>query len=290
MGWMVTCTVLLLGLVAVVACYERALRNVARSLREREEGSNLRVAVDSASPGLRAVGSAVDEVFSASRRQREHDALERKVFRRDLASLSHDIRTPLAGAIGYLELYETRVSPEDRNRCVAVARERLDAMRGLVDDLFAYSKAIEDPDRVSREPVEVYPLVARVFLGLYPAFSERGWEPTIDFEDEGFTVEADSEALQRVLSNLAANALRHGAGAPRVVQRGRSVVFSNPVEKPSEVDATRLFERFYRSDPARGGGGSGLGLAIVAQLCAAMGMRVWARVEGSGLAIGIDMG
>ena len=138
--------------------------------------------------------------------------------------------------------------------------------------------------------MEVYPVVAHALLGLYPEFAERGWEPAVDFEDEGLTALADPEALERVVSNLAANALRYGAGAPSVVQRGRRVTFSNPVAASEAIDVSRLFERFYRADPARTGRGGGLGLAIVAELCGAMGMEVAATLEGDVLSITVELG
>ena len=289
MGWIVACCAMACALVVVIAGYERDLSRLARWLREREQSSNERVATDSLSPGVRAVAGAIDGHLGGEKTAHEQEFLERKAFKSDLASLSHDLRTPLAGAAGYLELYETRADPTDRERCVRVARERLGAMQSLVDNLFAYSTALEEVDRMSLQPVELFPLVARVLLGLYPAFEERGWEPVVHFEDESLVVRGDPEALQRVFSNLAANALRHGAGAPRVTQAGSRITFANPVEQPQTVDVDRLFDRFYQRDPARRGGGSGLGLAIVAQLCAAMGMRVGAQLVGAELQVWVEV-
>lgn len=289
MGWVVACCVLVGALIGVVVHYERALSRMARWLRTHEQRSNERLAVDSVSPGVRAMGSAVDALLANGRQTHAQEILERKTFKADLASLSHDLRTPLSGATGYLELYATRESPQDRDRCVAIARERLAAMKLLVDDLFSYSTALEGVDEMVCRPVELYPLVTRVLLGLYPAFEERGWEPIVDFADEEITVAGDPDALQRVFSNLTSNALRHGAAAPRVVQRGRRITFANQVDDPDTIDVDRLFDRFYRCDSARGGGGSGLGLAIVAQLCGAMGMHAGANLSGDVLEIWVDM-
>ncbi len=282
----VLCVLLAAALVGVVAAYEWELRSLGRWFESYTPGSNGRPGVGFGTPGLRRVAEGASCLLDEVRDGRERDLLERKAFCSGLASLSHDIRTPLAGAKGYLELYETRVDQAARERCVREARGRLDAMHRLVDDLFEYTRAIEgDRGPLAANPVEVYPLVARALLGMYPAFEERGWEPAVDFEDEGATVVADPQAFSRVVANLVKNALDHGAGPLRVVQRGRVVSFSNAVENPAGIEADRLFERFYRADPARGGAGSGLGLAIVAQLCAAMGFGVGARLEGDELTV-----
>lgn len=290
MAWAIGCCVLLVvALVLVIVAYESELRRMGRWLEEYEHGSNGRPGVGLASPGIRSIALGLNHLLDAERVERERTTLERKAFRRDLASLSHDIRTPLAGAKGYLELYETRSNEGARERCVREAAGRLDAMGVLVDGLFEYTRVLDLGVEGPLEPVEVYPVVAHALLGLYPAFEERGWEPSVVFEDEGCTTLANPDAFGRVVSNLVVNALRYGSAAPSVVQRNRELVFSNVVANPETIDVNRLFERFYRADPARAGKGGGLGLSIVAELCASMGMEVSAALEGSVLSIRLTL-
>ncbi len=206
-------------------------------------------------------------------------------FQRDLASLSHDIRTPLMGAKGYLRLAQDEGDEVGRTRRLAAAEARLDDMGALLDQLFAYAQA-SDPDlALDLAPVAVLPALADVLVGQFPAFERRGWEPRVDFEDEALSVDADAEALARIFENLVANALRHGSGPLAVGQRGACVTFANEVSDPAALDPERLFERFYRADDARSAAGSGLGLAVSASLAAAMNMRLSARLEGNVLVV-----
>ena len=206
-------------------------------------------------------------------------------FQRDLASLSHDIRTPLMGAKGYLRLAQDEGDEVGRARRLAAAEARLDDMGALLDQLFAYAQA-NDPDLAfDLAPVAVLPALADVLVGQFPAFERRGWEPRVDFEDEGLSVDADAEALARIFENLVGNALRHGSGPLAVEQRGACVAFANEVPVPAAFDPERLFERFYRADAARSEVGSGLGLAVSASLAAAMGMRLSARLDGNVLVV-----
>lgn len=277
-------------LVCAVVLYERELGRLARFLEREDRSANERATVSFSTPGISSVAAAVNGEMDALRDERAALGERQEAFRRDLAALSHDIRTPLAGAQGYLQLHERNADPAERERCLREASSRLSAMRELTDRLFDYAKAADIDSPLACEPVEALPVLAEVLAGAYPQFAERGWEPTIDFEDEGVTVLADSEALSRVFSNLLANALRHGASTPTISQRlvpsdggaGRGMVefaFSNEVGDPAAIDADRLFERFYRADGARSGGGSGLGLAIVANLCERMGGSVEAKVS-----------
>ena len=286
--------VLAVLLAATLALYERELKRLARFLKREDRSANERATVSFSTPGISSVAAAVNGEMDALRDERVVLGERQEAFQRDLAALSHDIRTPLAGAQGYLQLHERSADPAERERCLREASSRLSAMRELTDRLFDYAKATDADSPFACEPVEVLPILAEVLAGAYPQFSERGWEPAIDFEDDGVTVLADPEALSRVFSNLTVNALRYGSEeisrrfVPPEGEEGSSMVelaFSNRVEDAGAIDADRLFERFYRADGSRSGGGSGLGLAIVANLCRRMGGSVEAAIDCGTLSI-----
>ena len=295
MGWIVAIA-LAVVLVCAVVLYERELGRLARFLEREDRSANERATVSFTTPGISSVAAAVNGEMDALRDERAALGERQEAFQRDLAALSHDIRTPLAGAQGYLQLHGRSADPAERERCLREASSRLSAMRELTDRLFDYAKAAGSDSPLACGPVEALPVLAEVLAGAYPQLKERGWEPAIDFEDDGATILADPEALSRVFSNLFANALRHGASAPTISQRflpscdkgeGDMVelVFSNKVKDADAIDADRLFERFYRADAARSGEGSGLGLAIVASLCKRMGGSVKAKVSHETLSI-----
>lgn len=267
----------------VVGLYERELRNIAHFLRYHERGSNERISVEFATQGIREVASAMNEELDALRDARIEQEKRQVAFRQDLSSLSHDIRTPLAGAQGYLQLYERTEDPEEQKRCLKEAAARLGVMRDLTDKLFEYAKAVDSDSPLTLERVEVFSVFAEVLAGMYPQFAERNWKPLIKFEDEDVTVLADKEALQRVFSNLLTNALRYGADAPCIVQEGTTIRISNAVADPLNIDADHMFDRFYQAESARTSDGSGLGLAIVASLVERMGGSVSARVHKGNL-------
>lgn len=286
----------LLALVAALAAAlirlarrDRELARIAAELEAREPEGNARIALEVRSPGLVALARAVNAELDRERDRRVRDLADRGAFQQDLASLSHDIRTPLAGAQGYLQLARRTGDEAARARYTEQAIRRLGSMRELVDGLFDYAKAADPGFAPELVPVALMPAVSDVLVSFYPQFTARGWEPRIDCADEDARVLADAPSLARALANLVNNALRYGSGAPGISVRGRGseirVTMSNPVERPADIDAARLFDRFYKSDAARTGEGSGLGLAIVARLVEAMGGTVSARVEGDELAI-----
>ncbi len=166
------------------------------------------------------------------------------------------------------------VTDKERDECVAAAAERLTAMRRLVDALFEYAKADDGARALVVVPVDVGAVVAACVADLHPTFVERQWEPTVRL-DEDVVAPADPEALARIVENALVNCLRYGAAAPAITLRraatadGFTLTIANEAEGLEALDASRLFERFYRGDPSRRSDGSGLGLAIAGALARA---------------------
>lgn len=280
MIWLgVLCLLLAVALAGYVAATERQMRALADALAVR--GRDLRrVRLRFPTRAARALAQEANGLIDEADAARLEAAEERRELQRNLATFSHDVRTPLAGAQGYLQLYAVAEGDDERSECVAAAIERLGVMRVLVDQLFEYAKAVSDDRELAREPVDVADVLGECLAELYPSFVERGWAPEVA-ADEAVEVLADREALTRIVENVLGNCLRHGSGAPRIELRGENgfaLSISNEAEGLEMLDASRLFERFYRGDAARSTGGSGLGLSIAADLARAMGMSLEATV------------
>lgn len=277
-----------MGSLLAGARYVGEVRRIARFLRERDPQSNMRVTAGGA-PGVTDLADAINAELDCSAQAHIEALRHQQEFQRDLSALSHDIRTPLMGAKGYLQLARDEADAARRARHLDAAAARIDATTELLDQLFAYTKSTDPDLALKMEPVALKPFVEEILLGQYPAFEERGWEPQVAFEDVAATLEADREALARILTNLVVNALRHGSSAPSISQRtenGRVLLgISNAVEDPTAIDPDRLFDRFYQADSARGAKGSGLGLSVAANLARAMGMELSAELAGSTLTI-----
>lgn len=285
-----------LGALLAVACYATELGRHARFLVARDRSSNARLTCGSRLPGMVDMVDAVNAELDAADAERVEALRAADEFSRGLSALSHDVRTPLTGARGYLQLAREEADPARKDEELAAADARLAAMSGLLDELFSYARAADPDTPLDLGPVALRPLLEQVLLGHYPEFEARGWEPSLECGE--VVVEADAEALARIAENLVANALRHGSGLLAVTVRpcdaagerdGTVVEFSNPVADPAAIDADRLFERFYQADPSRSTAGSGLGLSVAAQLAAAQGMSLSARLDGATLTITLSM-
>lgn len=282
----------LAGALITTAAYAPELRRISRLLAARRDGgasANARVTIGSRAPGIAELAEAINGELDRTMQAHVAGMRAQQDFQRDLSALSHDIRTPLTGAKGYLQLAADEADPELERRRIDAAVERIDRTSELLDALFSYTKA-SDPDlALDIEPVDLREVVEQCLLGHYPDFERLRWEPVVSGADAPRVVEANRQALERIVENLVSNALRHGSSAPRIVlsdEPGRPVLrIENRVEHAEAIDVEHLFDRFYRADAARQAGGSGLGLATAAKLAAAMGMSLDARLDMARLTI-----
>jgi signal transduction histidine kinase len=213
--------------------------------------------------------------------------------RRELiAAASHDLRTPVASISAMLEAIEDGLArPEEY---LAPLQEHARRLGTLVDDLFELARI--DAGALSHElqVIAVEPLVDSCLRGVEAAARARGVKLDQRLR-EAPLVRCAPDQVERVLLNLLTNALQHtpSDGAIAVMLDADDAKVTVTVEDTGSgltPEATRrMFERFWRSDPARAGG-SGLGLAIARGLVEAQGGRIWAeRAETGGARVSFTL-
>lgn len=269
---------LVTALYVVVFLYRRELIRWAKFIQAHPPTSNTRLGTEALLPGSREVAESVNALLDeASRREQAMKEQERELLE-GLAGLSHDIRTPLAGAKGYVQLAIKEENLTERTRCLKLAESRLNTAQEMVDKLFDYMRLTTEPDALDIERNDIVKILASTLAELYYAFEGKGWECQVDLCGE-LNCMVDALAMQRVFENILSNMLKHGSGDIRIKRVGDNIAFSNAVEDETQIDASRVFERFYRGDSARGKTGAGLGLAAVKQLCELMGIMVQAGIS-----------
>ena len=209
--------------------------------------------------------------------------------RRDfVANVSHELRTPLTIVGGYAE---TLVDDDDmpivnRQAFLQTILSNTRRMQRIVDDLLDLSRIESGGWRPNPVWSRVPDTAADVMLAVKPAAAAKNVVVRADIAGDAESIFADPTALRQVLGNLVENAVRHTAeGTVRVVARRDGdmitlAVTDTGIGIPAE-HLHRIFERFYRVDPARSReqGGTGLGLAIVRHLVEAHGGHVTAESE-----------
>jgi signal transduction histidine kinase len=206
--------------------------------------------------------------------------------RRELVAwASHDLRTPLAAIRAMIEAVEDGVAtPQQYTQALGMHVRTLGA---LVDDLFELARIDAGILTLELEDAQIAGLVDSCVRGLEAEAGRRNVRLETRLDGASF-VRCAPEKVERVLLNLLTNALRHtpsdGSIAVLVEPATGEVLVS--VEDSGDGIAPevlrRVFDRFWRADPARSAGGSGLGLAIARGLIEAQGGRIWAENRPGG--------
>lgn len=265
------------------------VRSLGRQLEELERGSHMELGLQSRQKDMQALCRTLNRLQRLHhQRQMQYERAE-KQLKQNITALAHDIRTPLTGAAGYVQLAQECGEPERRAYYLQVASGRLGELGDMLEELFLYTKLTGEEFTPDMRKLQVLPLLGDCLVGMYRQFEEKGVSPEVDFAQEGFLVLADEECLRRIFHNLIQNALLHGSGDILIRQRGDALIFENTVSDTSRPDTEHIFDRFYKADSARRKGSSGLGLFIVKELAERMGGGVRARLEGERLSITLQL-
>ncbi len=261
------------------------IRSLCRQLEELERGSHMELGVQSRQRDMLALCQRLNRLQKLHHQQQiQYERAERQL-KQNITGLAHDIRTPLTGAAGYVQLAQECGESGRQDYYLHVASSRLQELGDMLEELFLYTRLTSEEFTPDMCEMQVLPLLSDCLVGLYHRFEEKGISPQVDFAQEGFRVRADEECLRRIFHNLIQNALLHGIGDIVIRQEKDTLFFENTVSETSRPDPEHIFDRFYKADSARRKGSSGLGLFIVKELTERMGGSVHALIEGDTLRI-----
>ena len=229
------------------------------------------------------------ETMRIKLKQAQTDQLQYEQNRQELiASISHDLKTPLTSIKGYVKGIQDGVanSPEKLERYMDTIEKTANEMDGLIDELFLYSKLDLQRLPFNFEKIDLYAFFADYVEELaFQLEKEDGTATLAARTDETYLVEADREKLKRAVTNITQNSLKYMNKNSKEIQVKLS---SNSDEIIVEIkdngsgirqeDIPFIFDSFYRTDTSRNSstGGSGLGLSIVKKIMDGHGGAVWA--------------
>ncbi|WP_105618204.1 sensor histidine kinase [Vallitalea okinawensis] len=189
-----------------------------------------------------------------------------------LTSLSHDVRTPLASLLGYLEAIEKGVLDQmEEQEYIGVVLRKANDLKMYLDMLFEWFKLSSNERKFIFEVLDINELTREVMIEWLPVFEREAITLSADIDDDDLLVSIDPMAYKRILNNLIQNAIDHGhctkisLTIKHISNRAFISVINNGKIIPDD-QLPHIFERLYKGDYARSDKGSGLGLAITKEL------------------------
>lgn len=218
-----------------------------------------------------------------------------------VASVSHELKTPLTSIRMQAEMLRDGMvrTQEKRDEYYASITDESERLSRLIDNVLEFSRLERGTRALNLHEARLAPLIDEAVKRLTPHVLSEGFTLRVEIEDELPSVRVDRDALFQILFNLVDNALKYARAAVtreieiRCQREGDGVRLEVRDHGPGVARAhrSRLFEPFYRGDPAQiqATGGAGIGLSLVKDLADAMGANVSIRTpDDGGFWIGID--
>ncbi len=220
------------------------------------------------------LGASFNHMAASLQEQITQLATLSQMQQRFVSDVSHELRTPLTTVRMAAEvLFDARDDFDPINkRSAELLYNQVERFQSLLSDLLEISRFDAGAAVLDSEPTDIFQVVSHVIDGASLVAADYGSEVRLTSRHKRIIVEMDARRIDRILRNLLLNAVEHGEGRPvhvSVAANHDAVAISvrDFGIGMSPAEAARVFDRFWRADPARARttGGSGLGLSIAAE-------------------------
>jgi len=241
-------------LVVYIIFLQLQLRNISRQLTKRiTEHTRQPISLELINKELNSLAVNINKCLKVEETLRLDSIREEKRFKELIANISHDLRTPLTAIRGYQQLMAKGTLLEDQMQKLKIAQKHADELGSLIEHFFEYSYLVNADPEINIERINLTNLVTECLAESVDSFEENNL--MIHFEEASpVLVLADLEMTTRIIRNLIRNCIAHSNGdiTVEIMAKKYAVIsFINPVKNTSEIDAKRLFDRFYTADKAR---------------------------------------
>lgn len=266
---------IILFLVMKLRRVREQLSIIEETLEDIKSGNSNRRVLARKSDMTKRICFAINEIAVKNQSQLIKQNQSEQAYKRLMTSLSHDVKTPLASLVGYLEAIENGfVTGEEKESYIRVAVEKAYHLKNFVETLFEWVKLDAKEQVFHFELCDFNELTRNIVAEWVPSLEYRHFEYDFDIPEEEYFLRIDSHAYTRILNNLFQNALMHSGGNKLTLQLSENeqqvkIIISDNGKGIPPSDVPHIFERMYQCDHSRSAGGNGLGLSIAAELVSA---------------------
>lgn len=214
----------------------------------------------------------INEIAMSSQSQLIQQKQSEQAYKRLMTSLSHDVKTPLASLVGYLEAVENKmVTGAEQEEYIHVAAEKANHLKDFVTALFEWVKLDAGEQIFHFELCDLNELSRNIMADWVPLLENHNVIYEIEIPETEYMTRVDSTAYTRILNNLLQNTLTH-SDASQVsltvieTEKQAKIMVADNGKGIFAADLPHIFERMYQCDHSRSAKGNGLGLSIAKEL------------------------
>lgn len=272
-------------LLLILILQRQEIKSVSRQIRDiRSKDTNELIHTLGSD---KAYVELINEINSLLREMRKEKFDYRKKshsLEQMMTNISHDLRTPLTSAMGYIGIIKSSDLPqEEKDREIEIIEKRLIRLEELINSFFEFSKIISSDKLPEISELNLVSVLEEAIVHYYDDYSSQERKIVLNCENSKIKILSNRNMLMRIFDNLISNALKHGTGDLSItVTRSdmTDIRFENELSD-SDIDVDRIFDEFYTTDISRTRGNTGLGLAIAKQFTEMLGGKISAEYNGN---------
>lgn len=274
-------------------------RRQLSSIREqvefiRENETNMELSITNSHRGWSSLAVSLNKLLKDIKEREYVIRKHEDSFKQSITSISHDLRTPLTSASGYVQmLYKDELDEVKQREFIQIIQNRINSVNVMLNQLFEYTRLESGVYQFDCERIELSGILCDTISLFYDELLQRKIEPDIQIEEDPVWIMGDSGAWVRVIENIVANAIKYGENSIGILlQSNEDEIYlriSNQTSAIEQQDVEHIFDRFYTTDVSKMKKSTGLGLAIAKEFIVKMGGTIGAELNDNIFAINIRM-
>ncbi len=208
-----------------------------------------------------------------------------------MTNISHDLRTPLTSALGYIDMIlYSNISKEEQIKELKIIEERLKRLEELINSFFEFSKIISNNKDPELEKMNLNTILENCIINYYEDYKNHKRQILFNYNQNKIMLYSNKEILVRIFDNLIANAYKHSTGDLEINITANDTIkitFINSLDY-NDLDIHKMFDEFYTIDISRTKGNTGLGLAIAKEFTESLGGKIYANKKKGLLEITVE--
>lgn len=244
---------------------------------------------------LKEVNQLINEInvlLKESKKEKSNYEDKTIQLKKMITNISHDLRTPLTSAIGYIEIIlNSDLDEKEKQAELQIIEERLKRLEELINSFFEFSKIKSANKTIELEEVNLNSILEESIIHYYEDYKKSNREIILKNKLSNHKIMSNKEMLTRVFDNLIGNSYKHSKSNLTISVENKKdieITFSNKLDY-QELDINHIFDEFYTVDISRTKNNTGLGLAIAKEFIENLGGKINAKKKQDNLEIIIKL-
>lgn len=231
----------------------------------------------------------INKMITYVRNKELHLEQKNNFLKKEIINITHDLRTPLTSALGYIDLIlKSNNSKEEATKELKIIENRLLRLNELINSFFEFSMLTANTKPIDMKQINLVAIIEECISHYYDDFTRENRVIIFENKIKNYTILSNEEILKRVIDNLIGNSLKHSSRdlAIKLSLNNNNVrlLFENEITD-NNLDIDHIFDEFYTSDISRTKGNTGLGLAIAKTFIENLGGNISAKINKNRLSI-----